>query len=63
VNEAFVTIRFWEKPCAPAPEIEEACIIGIAAEVVSPALALARLGRGETGWFVDPTFAVAKIQR
>jgi len=63
VAEAFVTIRFCERPCAPAPEIEEACIIGISAEVVSPALGLARLGRGQTGWFVDPTFAVPRIER
>jgi hypothetical protein len=63
VDAAFVTIRFWERPCSPAPEIEEACVIGIAAEVVSPALALARIARGETGWFLDPTFAVARIGR
>jgi hypothetical protein len=61
-DAVFVTIRHWERPCRPST-IEEACILGIAAEVVSPALALGRLVRGETGWFVDPSFAMPTVQR
>lgn len=61
-DAAFVTIRFWEKPCPPFT-VEEACVVALAAEVVSPALGLARLVRGETGWFVDPAFAVTRTQR
>jgi hypothetical protein len=72
-DAAFVTIRYWERPCAPAPAagdaglgaastIEEACVLGTAAEVVSPALGLARLVRGETGWYVDPAYRVPRIQ-
>jgi hypothetical protein len=73
-DAAFVTIRYWERPCAPVPAaaegglgaastIEEVCILGMAAEVVSPALGLARLVRGETGWYVDPAFCAPRIRR
>lgn len=61
-DSTFVTIRFWEKPCPPS-WIEEACILSMAAEVVPPALGLARLARGETGWFVDPAFVMPRIHR
>jgi hypothetical protein len=69
---AFVTIRFWEHPVSPsavagqpsavggqpaASEMEEACVIGIASRVLSPAIPLARLVPTEAGaWAVDPEF-------
>jgi hypothetical protein len=69
---AFVTIRFWEHPVSPSPvagqppadgaettasEMEEACVIGIASQVLSPAIALARLVRTGAGpWELDPGF-------
>jgi len=72
-DAAFVTIRYWERPCAPVPAagdaglppstIEEACVLGTPAEVVSPALGLARLVRGEAGWRVDPDFCAPRIHR
>ena len=65
-NEAFVSLRFWEHPCAPdspsasgEPDItrvEEACVIGFAQAVLPPALALARLIRADGGWSIDPAF-------
>jgi len=61
-DEAFVTIRFWERPLGQLA-IEEVCVVGIAALVVPPALALARLVREEAGWTIDRAFAVARIRR
>ena len=64
-QSAFVTIRFWEHAVLPSPvggqqqasEMEEACVIGIASQVLPPAIALARLVRGAAGrWAVDPEF-------
>ena len=65
-NEAFVSLRFWDHPCAPdsppasgEPDVarfEEACVIGFAQAVLPPALALARLIRADGGWHVDPAF-------
>lgn len=59
---AFVTIRFWEHPVAPAAgaeasETEEACVVGIASQVLPPAIALARIVRAAPGpWGIDPGF-------
>jgi hypothetical protein len=62
---AFVTIRFWEHPLSPSPaggqpaasEMEEACVIGIGSQVLSTAIALARLVRTAAGaWESDPGF-------
>jgi len=65
-NEAFVSLRFWEHPCAPdspsasgepgITRVEEACVIGFAQAVLPPALALARLIRADGGWSIDPVF-------
>jgi hypothetical protein len=65
---AFVTLRFWERPCSPvsvvadekvAPAmIEEACVIGITdAPPPPPAIPIARLLRVGDRWRVDPGFA------
>jgi hypothetical protein len=66
-NEAFVSLRFWEHPSLLDPpsadgeprvtRVEEACVIGFAQAVSPPALALARLIRGDGGWSLDRTFA------
>jgi hypothetical protein len=66
-NETFVSLRFWEHPCSPdspsassessVTRVEEACVIGFAQAVLSPALALARLIRADGGWSIDPVFA------
>lgn len=63
-DRAFVTLRYWENPGPPvpapgdtasgAPWIEEACVLGIKPEAVSPAIALARLVRNDGRWQVDP---------
>jgi hypothetical protein len=64
---AFVTLRFWERPCSPLPvvagemvapaRIEEACIIGITdAPPSPPAIPVARLLRVGDRWRVDPGF-------
>jgi len=72
-DAAFVTIRYWERPCAPVPAaghaglapstIEEACVLGTAAEVVPPALGLGRLVREDAGWRVDPAFRAPRTPR
>ena len=67
---AFVTIRFWEHPIVPsavagqpaASEMEEACVIGIAPQLLSPAIALARLLRTPAGaWELDPEFTPPRV--
>ena len=72
-DRAFVTLRYWENPCppAPAPEdttsdtpcVEEACVIGIKPDAVAPAIALARLIRSEGRWHVDLTFVPPRVPR
>lgn len=70
-DATFVTIRFWEHEVAssavapssavgevsPASEMEEACVVGFASQVLPPAIALARLVRTGAGpWQLDPAF-------
>ncbi len=67
---AFVTLRFGERAYAPVPMAdgssqmsmtEEGCIIGLHADVVAPAIALARLVRVDAGWRVDTTFVALRV--
>lgn len=67
---AFVTIRFWEHPVSPsavagqtaAGEMEEACVIAIATQVLPPAIALARLVRTPPRpWGIDPGFKPPRV--
>lgn len=63
---AFVTVRYWERPCQPPstaedlptarPSVEEACVVGVSPTAAAPAIPLARLVRSEGRWQVDPTF-------
>ena len=72
-GQAFVTLRYWENPCppAPAPEdttsdtpcVEEACVIGLRPDAAAPAIALARLIRSEGRWQVDPTLVPPRVPR
>ena len=65
---SLVTLRFWEHPCGVADTagaartVEEACLIGIHAGVMDPAIALARLVRSDNGWRVDPGFTRPRVQ-
>ena len=61
-ESAFVTARFWERPCDEPTRIEEACVLAIVAAAVSPAIALARLVRPGGVWQMDPTFAPARVR-
>ncbi len=72
-DRAFVTLRYWENACPPAPApgdttsgapyVEEACVIGIKPDAVAPAIALARLIRSEGRWQVDPEFVPPRVPR
>jgi hypothetical protein len=71
-DSAFVTVRYWERPCAPTPtidgttaasKIEEACVLALKSAVADPAIPLARLIRIEGAWRVDPAFETPKIRR
>ncbi len=71
-NHAFVTLRHWENPCppAPAPEgttatpcVEEVAVVGIKADAVAPAIALARLARSNGRWQIDPAFVPPRVPR
>jgi hypothetical protein len=71
-NSAFVTLRFWEHACSLAPTsrrgsgtpcVEEACVLGINADVPALAIALARLIRSEGSWQVDPLFVPPQVTR
>jgi len=71
-DEAYVRLRFGERPCEPLPAtpggpcnfgcIEEGCIIGLAARVAPPALAIGRVVRIEGGWRVDETFDPPRLR-
>ena len=70
-DAAYVTLRYWENPCPPvpaledetpeAPCVEEACVIGVKADVVPPVIALARLVRSDGTWQIDPTFLPPRV--
>jgi hypothetical protein len=71
-DAAFVTLRYWERPCSPTTtidggtatsRIEEACVLGLKSSVADPAIALARLIRSENRWRLDPTFEIPRIRR
>jgi hypothetical protein len=71
-DSAFVTVRYWERPCAPTPtidgttaasKIEEACVLALKSAVADPAIPLARLIRIEGAWRLDPAFETPKIRR
>jgi hypothetical protein len=70
-DEAFVTLRFWERPCSDPsmPEsdslrvqcVEEACVVSLAPIIPASAFAVARLLRVDDNWIVDPEFAAPRI--
>ena len=66
VDEAFVSLRRWERARDPVPgpngpeasRIEEASIVAISACVATTAIALARMVRGPGGWSIDVNFPI-----
>jgi len=64
-DEAFVSLRRWERASDPVPgpngpeatRIEEACIVAISPRVPGMALALARMVHQPGGWSIDANFA------
>lgn len=70
-DEAFVTLRFWERPCSdPSMSesdshcvqwVEEVCVIGVGPFVPPSAFAVARLVRLDDNWTVDAEFVAPRI--
>jgi hypothetical protein len=70
-DEAFVTLRYWEHPCAESstsesdnpcsPCVEEVCVIGVRSKVPPSALAVARLLRLDKCWTVDVGFVPSRV--
>ncbi len=70
-DEAFVSLRHWEHPCAQSPAqshdpvascIEEACLVALGAGVPSSALAVARLVRSDGRWAIDTSFVAPRAE-
>ena len=65
-SEAYAALRHWDSRCpaalsperteAPHHDIEEACVVGLKTQVVSPWIALAHVTRSDGCWNVDSTF-------
>jgi hypothetical protein len=70
-DEAFVTLRYWEHPCAESPTlegdnpcfpcVEEVCVVGVRSDVPPSALAVARVIRLDNDWMVDPEFVAPRV--
>lgn len=68
----FVSLRHWDKPCAPVSpplgeptpsRIEEACVVAVVVTVAEPAIAVARLLRSDGRWIVDAAFVPRRVPR
>jgi len=70
LDEAFISLRQWERACDPAsgPDgprpafIEDACIVAIAAHVPATAITLARVANEASGWSIDANFVVPRAR-